>query len=224
MAKHATYAMLMLALSAPLGAIEAASVLLSDGRVLTAESISREGNLYLLEQRPDFIIPVPISLVREVRLGGSQSSADESAPAQGPAPEMRVDPLGGLTYGRPSQTVAGDELRAPAVFSPEPQVLAGEEVRLPTRSEQLEVFGEPARFQRSVIDPYYAISGDWDFSDPERSNNFNRVRWSEARGDPAFTPTSDWNSDPRSGNNWKPSVWSRGPVDPTWIPEQQFPR
>ncbi len=103
---------------------------------------------------------------------------------------------------------------------PKSETLAGDDTRPPTAQEQLEVFGEPARFQNSVISPSWTPTSDWDM-DPERQNNFRPSTWQESPIDPTWQPTSDWNNDDdvlASGR----STWQKSPIDSEWKPTDGF--
>lgn len=197
------------------------TVVLTDGRVLTAVELGREAGLFLLAQESGQVIPIPVSLV--VAVEPAEAASVEPVPPPADA-EPRVDPWTGLTYGRAAETLAGEREPAPAVISGGPQLLAGDPIRFPSRAELLAVLGEPSRFPRSVIDPNHTVSTDWDFSDPGRSNNWKPSRWSEGSFEPDSPLGSDWDPDPGRGNNWAPSRWPNAPFESSWIPEDGFSR
>jgi len=172
-----------------------ASLVLEDGRVVEGIDVRREGGLYLLEQEDGSVLSLPIELVREVRL---------STP---PAP----DPRSGLTYREGSETLAGSSERPAGVVVGKGQVLAGEEVRVPTPAEQTAVLGP--------LDNEWTPSSDWDM-DPE-NNNFNPSTWSKSIIDNEWEPTSDWDSDTEN-NNFNRSNWSKSVVDNEWKPKDAF--
>ncbi len=119
----------------------------------------------------------------------------ESAPEPPPLPEK----VPGLTYG-------------------EPQTLAGAPVTPPTTSEQLAVFGEPAKFQPDIVkssfQPKYWVP------DPEQ-NNWNPSTWAQSSIDPNWQPTSafDPNKDVLADSR---STWQKSSIDSTWVPQDGF--
>ena len=120
-------------------------LVLEDGRVLQGVDVRRDGDLYLLEQESGGVLPIPVELVREVRL-----KQDRPKP----------DPRTGITYREP-ETLAGSSKRPQGVVPGEPEVLAGRENKTPTRSEQLGALGSPSKFSKGIIDPSWTPSSDW---------------------------------------------------------------
>lgn len=168
-----------------------ASLRLTDGRVLEGRDVRREGDLYILVLEGDTVVPIPASLVAEVGISAS--------PQPAPVPPPTSPPVPGLTY-------------------PEPQTLAGVPVTPPITSEQLAVFGEPAKFQqdivRSTLEPTYWVM------DPAQ-NNWNPSKWAKAPTDPNWQPTSayDMNKDVLADSR---SNWAKAPTDSTWVPQDGF--
>ena len=97
-----------------------------------------------------------------------------------------------------------------------PQQLAGEPTRSASPSEPLEVFGEPARFQKPIIDNSWTPSTDWDM-DPEKQNNWAPSKWSKSIVDNSWEPESayDANADVMKDSR---SNWQKGSIDSSWTP------
>ena len=167
---------------------------LTDGRVLEGLDVRRDGDVYLLSLPGDTVMPVPVALVAEVGIRGSR----EEAPAAPPEPPSTVPT--GLTY---TET---------------PRVLAGQEVRPTTPSEQLAVFGKPAEFQQDVVrsglGPTY-----WQ-PDPSQ-HNWAPSQWAKAPIDSEWHPTSayDPNANVMAGSETK---WAHSIVDSSWTPTDGF--
>ena len=165
--------------------------------------IERDEGNYVVTLEGGDRVAIPEAVVESVRLIGSGEPEVKRADPRrvaGPAP-----PEG------PSGLVRSD-----------PTTLAGPTVRPPTPREQLEVFGEPARFQRDIIDNRWTPSSDWDL-DPERGNNFAPSRWAEDVVDNAWSPTSafDTKKDVLAGSR---STWQRSIVGSEWTPSDGFSR
>ncbi len=90
----------------------------------------------------------------------------------------------------------------------------------PKQSEQLEVLGQPARFQVSVVDPAWTPKSDWDM-DPEKQNNFRPSTWSKSPIDPNWKPESDWSADDDVLASSR-STWQKSPIDSSWTPTDGF--
>ena len=101
-----------------------------------------------------------------------------------------------------------------------PQTLAGPTIVPPRTEDQLAVLGEPAEFQKNLIDPRWTPSSDWNM-DPHTQNNFNPSTWSQSPIDPSWQPRSDWGPDTDvlkdSRSRWRPSI-----IDSTWAPTDGF--
>jgi hypothetical protein len=121
------------------------------------------------------------------------------------------------------ETLAGAEVGDPPAIGFErgkPQTLAGDEVRPPTPREQTAALGEPAQFQKSIVDNEWRPESDWDM-DPRKQNNFAPSTWSEDIVDSSWTPTSDYDQQKgvlEPGN----SSWSENIIDNSWQPTDAF--
>jgi len=100
----------------------------------------------------------------------------------------------------------------------EPTQLAGRPVEAPVTSEQLAVFGEPARWAQTPTEPVFAPSM-WEMDPSE--NNWNPSKWAKAPTDPNWVPQSafDPNKDVLAAGR---STWQKSPTDPTWVPTDGF--
>ncbi len=192
-------------------------VVLQDGRVIAGIEVRRDGDNYIVVLENGQAIVLPAALVKTVRLGGEPEPEPEPEPEE----EPRYDPRTGLTRGEPQQLGAPLPKGAVGVVYSEPRQLAGEPVRAPTTSEQLAVFGEPAKFQKNIIDPTWHPSSDWDM-DPEKQNNFAPSTWSKDIVDHSWEPSSDWDMDPEKQNNFAPSTFSKSIIDNSWTPTDGF--
>ena len=208
------FLLLLLLIGGGLSTVSAdVELLLKDGQILKGADVNREDGQYLLEMGEGNVIPIPIELVEAVKLGK-------------PEPEPQRDEQTGLTRTEPQQ-LAGqptpdpdDPTQAPSgIRNTEPQVLAGQQIRVPRTSEQLAVFGEPARFQNSIIDNAWRPESDWDM-DPEKQNNFNPSRWAKSIVDPSWTPEAAYTQE-TDVTNFAPSTWQKG-IDNSWQPEDGF--
>jgi len=101
-----------------------------------------------------------------------------------------------------------------------PQQLAGQPTEVPHPAQQLAAFGEPARFQRGVIDPNWHPESDWDSNpnDPSR-NDFAPSEWADSIVDTDWHPESAFKED---HTQFAPSNWQKGVVDSTWVPQDGF--
>ena len=127
---------------------------------------------------------------------------------------------GGDTISLPVELVASVRLFGKGDKREKSRTLAGDEIDPPTRSEQLEVLGEPARFQKGAIDSSWAPKSDWDM-DPQRQNNFAPSTWQKSPIDPALKPTSDWDADDDVLASSR-STWQKSPIDSKWTPTDGF--
>lgn len=183
-------------------------LVLIDGRVLKGTDVRRDEGVYVLTLESGEEVVLPEGLVEAVRLTG-----------EGRTPR-RTDE--GLTVGTEPGTVAGTPIpEGPTgIRVAEPETLAGQPVRPPTPSEQLEVFGPPAQFQEGgrLSEPWRPES-DWDM-DPE-NNNFNPSTWVQAPTDPTWQPESAWDPDEDVLAPSR-STWQKSVIDPTWTPTDGF--
>ena len=101
-----------------------------------------------------------------------------------------------------------------------PQQLAGEPTQVPQPAQQLAAFGEPAQFQRGVIDPNWHPESDWDSNpnDPSR-NDFAPSEWADSIVDTDWQPESAFEQD---HTQFAPSTWQKGVIDSSWVPQDGF--
>jgi hypothetical protein len=187
-----------LLLLAPANAYAGAELLLNDGTVLVGASVELRDDYYLLSWDGGSVVPIPVELVKELRL----------IEAPDPAPT-------GMRVGQP-QTLAGPKWAGQtppfrdqiAAFRREPYVFpppAVDTTWTPTSS-----WGEgtgktqfnPARWRTSPIDPNWTprsafrASGD--------VTEFNPARW--------YVPSINPVWEPRDA--WAPTVWFRPLIAP----------
>lgn len=127
---------------------------------------------------------------------------------------------GGDTITLPVELVATVRLFGKGDPRDNGRTLAGYEAKMPTKSEQLEVLGEPSQFQKSVVDSSWVPKSDWDM-DPEKQNNFRPSTWSKSPIDPTWKPGSDWSAhdDVLASSR---STWQKSSVDSSWTPTDGF--
>ena len=171
---------------------------LVSGQVLEGTDVNREGGNYYLTMMDGGVIPIPHELVASVELTGKK----EEPP---PEKEAGVYPDTGLPSGL-----------TPA----KPQQLAGDPVTVPSRREQLEVLGEPSKFQQGIFDPNWHPESDWkiDPTNPHR-NDFAPSEWSESIIDPQWVPE---NAYPDDQIDFAPSEFKENIIDPSWVPQDGF--
>jgi hypothetical protein len=100
-----------------------------------------------------------------------------------------------------------------------PKTLAGPEVKLPGRREELAAFGRPpALFQGSPMSfrwyPTNAFQG-------KDATQFHPVTWAKATIDPIWSPVSayTWSTDM---TEFHPVLWRQPLIDPIWNPTDGF--
>jgi hypothetical protein len=201
--------------------VAATELVLQDGRVIAGAEVQRDGDNYAVILESGQTIVLPVDLVREMRLTGRPEP-----PPKPPEPDddrPRFNPVTGLTTSKPRELGATQPKGSAAglVVGGKPQQLAGDPVRAPTTREQLEVFGEPAEFQKNIINPHWQPTSDWDM-DPDKQNNFAPSDWAEDIVDHSWEPKSDWDMDPEKQNNFNKSTWSKGVIDNSWKPTDGF--
>ncbi len=179
--------------------VPAVELVLQDGRVIEANDVRRDGGNYVVRLPTGETLTLPVEIVKTVRLT-----------ARGPFTSAEPRVVGGQA---PPAGPSG--LRVA-----EPETLAGRPVRPPTRSEQLETLGSPARFQRDIVDNRWTPKSDWDM-DPVKGNNFNPSTWAKGPIDPNWQPESAWdpNSDMLAPSR---STWQKSNIDSTWTPTDAF--
>lgn len=188
------------------GLILARAVLvLQDGQTIQGVDLKREGSNYLVELESGETLPIPVELVREVRLEETER------------PRVH-DPSSGVTYTDPVP-LAGPKKPPPGLRATPPRTLVGRPVAPPQRSEQLRVLGAPSRFPASVVDSSWRPTSSWNL-DPQVTNNFNPARWARSPIDPSWEPKPAFGSaDVLSPSQAK---WPSAPLDPSWAPQDGF--
>lgn len=181
-------------------------LVLVDGRVLQGSDVRRDRGDFVLTLDDGQEIAFPGELVESVRLS---ETGDRDAGS-------------GLTERSEPETLAG----SPPPPGPtgirvaEPETLAGQPVEPPATSEQLEVLGEPSRFQEDIVVNEWVPETDWEM-DPEKQNNFNPSTWSKGPVDPSWQPESSWAPGEGALASSR-SSWQSGVVDPSWTPTDGF--
>jgi hypothetical protein len=197
-------------LAACLSVLAETELIMKDGSVLSGTRVERDGDIYVLTLEDGGAVVVPQALVEGVRLSGRGEPRPPRDP--GDLPERAPRTVGG------SPVADGPS----GIRVAPPQTLAGRPDRPPTRSEQLEVFGSPSRFQGDVVDNEWEPSSDWDM-DPQEKNNFAPSTWAEGPIDPTWEPESAWDEQEDvlapSRSNWQKSI-----IDSTWTPTDGFNR
>lgn len=188
--------------------LAAAEVVLGDGQILQAAEVRQENGNYLIVMDTGETLSIPVELVQEVRLTGQKR------------PEPRRE--GAFVYDDP-QNLAGpdilddDKLGPTGLKKSQPQTLAGQAVRPPSRSEQTAALGPPAQFQQGLSDPTWRPETDWNM-DPSVQNNWAPSTWSKNivdsdwQPESAYDPKADVLADSRStftdsivDNSWQPT-------------------
>lgn len=190
-------------------------LVLIDGKTLDGVDVRRDQQVYLLTLENGRVAAVPVELVKEVRLEGpAKERAEESVEKRGPDGIVIED-------AEDARTLAGeDEFQHPGVRYGTGQQLAGPDAVTIDTSEELAVFGEPAKFQEDIIDPDWVPESDWD-DDPVKNNNFAPSTWSKGWNDPEWQPESafDRNEDVLADSR---STWSDSVIDNEWRPTDGF--
>jgi hypothetical protein len=191
-----------LVLAAPLFA--GTKLVLQDGQVLEGTDVRRDGGLYLLEQESGAVMTIPVELVKEVQL-------EQDAP--------KFDPRTGITSHTKPETLAGSSTRPAGVVVGQPQTLAGQEVRAPSRSEQLSALGPPSEFAKDIIDPTWHPTSDWN-NNPEEMNNFAPSTWSKGVVDSDWAPKDAYEGKDASAG--QESSWQKSTINNEWVPQDGF--
>lgn len=190
-------------------------LVLIDGKTLDGVDVRRDQQVYLLTLENGRVAAVPVELVKEVRLEGPAKEKQEAREAQrGPDGIIIEDE-------EDNRTLAGEEdFKHPGVRYGKGEQLAGPDAVTIDTSEELAVFGEPAKFQEDIIDSEWVPESDWD-DDPVKNNNFAPSTWSKGWNDPSWEPESafDKNEDVLASGN---STWSESVIDNEWRPTDGF--
>jgi hypothetical protein len=176
-----TRAMLLLLLLACLPARAGAELLLEDGQVLRGSAVERKDELYYLQLETDGVLPVPVALVKEVRLTGA-----DDPPATGmkeATPRALAGPPG--APAPPDRTRQTEALGEPASF----RRGAVDTTFVPTSDLDLSLEKNqfnPTRWFSAPIDPswipYSAYRAGSDVT------HFNPVRWTPSPIDATWWP------------------------------------
>jgi len=175
-------------------------LVLIDGQVLRGVDLSRSDGVYTLRLENGSEVAFPEELVEQVRLIGEEKSTRR----------LEAEELSGAAIPEGPSGLRNEEA----------QTLAGKRVTPPRTDEQLEVFGEPAKFQKDIVDNRWVPESDWDM-DPEKGNNFAPSTWSKGVVDPTWKPKSAFDADKDVLKNSR-STWRKNIVDSTWEPTDAF--
>ena len=190
-------------------------LVLVDGRVLKGERVRRDGGDYILTLESGDDISLPFELVESVRLASDRAREEKRAAERA----SNLHP--GFRTGEP-ETIAGTPPPdgPTGLRSDGPQQLAGQPVRQPTRAEQTAVLGEPAEFQKNIIDPSWTPTTDWNM-DPQEQNNWAPSKWAEDIVDHSWEPESafDPNKDVMEPSR---STFKKSIIDSSWEPTDGF--
>jgi hypothetical protein len=190
-------------------------LVLIDGRVLSGREVRREGDEYVLTLESGDEISLPTQLVESVRLIGKKEEPEQ------PDEDEFMQTHPGLRTAGPEALGGVSPPPGPSGLRSEgPQQLAGDPVSRPSRSEQLEVFGEPAEFRKDIVDNSWTPTTDWNM-DPETQNNWAPSKWAEDIVDPSWEPESAFDADADVLADSE-STWQKGTFDSSWKPTDGF--
>ena len=97
---------LLLCLAASLTVLLAgAEIVLEDGQVLEAANVKRDGEVYIIELKSGGLLTIPVDLIKKVRVTGDDVPRQVAGEAPPPGPS-------GIRHGEPV-TVAGEPVRPP---------------------------------------------------------------------------------------------------------------
>ena len=99
------------------------------------------------------------------------------------------------------------------------RTLAGDDIDVPTTSEQLEVLGEPSRFQKSNVNHDWKPESAWD--EDEDVLEASRSTWQESPIDPEWKPESAWDED-EDVLEASRSTWQKSSINSEWKPTDGF--
>jgi hypothetical protein len=185
---------LLLCLAASLTVLLAgAELVLEDGQVLEAANVKRDGEVYIIELKSGGLLTIPVDLIKKVRVTGDDVPRLVAGEAPPPGPS-------GIRHG-------------------EPVTVAGEPVRPPRTSEQVEALGQPAEFRDSIIDPTWHPESAFDPNKDVLAGS--RSTFQESVIDPTWQPESafDANEDVLADSR---STFRKSVIDPTWHPTDGF--
>ncbi|HEX5043510.1 MAG TPA: hypothetical protein VFV75_11425 [Candidatus Polarisedimenticolaceae bacterium] len=169
-------------------ALAGAELVLLDGRVLSGDSVRREGDLYVLSTRTGDVT-MPAELVDRVQLTGE--------------PESR--PIQGIPEGPTALRDAG------------PQQLAGAPVQPSTPEQQTAAIGNPSSFRKSPVNSEWHPTSAYDMSKDVLADSRSTFVQSpvdpEWHPTSAFDPSKDVLADSRSTFAKSPIDSSWTPTD-----------
>ena len=126
----------------------------------------------------------------------------------------------GDTVVLPAALVKEVRLEEQAPPEPEPQQLAGTPVTPPKTSDQLKVFGEPAKFQGNPADHEWRPKSDWN-NDPTENNNWAPSEWAQSSIDPEWKPESAFDPGADVLEEGR-ATFQQGSIDNSWTPTDGF--
>ena len=184
-----------------------AEVVLRDGTVIAGLEVRREDDNYVLTLEGGNSFVVPVALVELVRLAGRAD--DDRRPAAGFSEGAKQ--VGGAP---PPEGPSG-------IHVSEAETLAGTRVRAPRPSEQTAVFGEPARFQKDIVDNRWVPTSAFDENEDVLEDS--RSTWQKSIVDNHWAPTSAFDEKEDVLKNSR-STWRKSIVDNSWTPTDAFSR
>ena len=107
----------------------------------------------------------------------------------------------------------------PGVRDEGAKTLAGDDIDVPTTSEQLEVFGEPSRFQKSNVNHDWKPESAWD--EDEDVLEASRSTWQKSPIDSEWKPESAWDKD-EDVLEASRSTWQESSINSEWKPNDGF--
>jgi len=191
----------LILLAGAMPAVGGVELVLIDGRILQGIDVQRDGGEYALSLEGGYEIMLPVELVEQVRLTGVVEKPTPGIVVAGPRDLARSAPEG-----------------PGGLRDSEPQTLAGRRIRAPATSEQLEVLGPRAGFQKSITDNRWTPSTDWDW-DPQQ-NDFNPSTWADGTIDSSWTPSSAWGAGDALAKSR--STWKKSAIETSWTPTDGF--
>jgi hypothetical protein len=183
-------------------------LVLQDGRVLGGVDVRRDGVDYVVTLESGDVIVIPTALVETVRLANPPETDRRSRA------DSRRDTPGQVGGSPPPDGPSGIRTGAP-------ETLAGAPARLPKTAEQLEVFGEPARFQKNIIDNRWRPESAFDLTEDVLADS--RSTWAEDIVDNEWVPESAFGADKDVLANSR-STWRKSIIDNEWTPTDAFAR
>lgn len=179
-------------LLAALPAMAGAELQLVDGRTLKGESVERKGSLYLLSVEGDAVLPIPIDLVRRVRLTGDAAPA-ASGMRPAVARTLVGQPDGPKLADTPEQLGVFSKSNSPrssAVDVISPAWRPGSGQRTPADVTEF----NPVRWYRAPIDPNWQPTSA--FKQQNDVTEFSPARWYQAPLPATWWPRDGFQREP----------------------------